>query len=57
LIDSLAGRRAAAIACIEIETIKLNDAAPQAWIADTLACVPDYRINRVEYLLPWRVAP
>jgi hypothetical protein len=26
---------------------------PQGWLADTLACIPDYKITRVEDLLPW----
>ncbi|MGC1494309.1 MAG: transposase domain-containing protein, partial [Sulfitobacter sp.] len=30
---------------------------PQAWLADTLARIPDYKINRVDDLLPWKTAP
>lgn len=44
---SEAGGKAAAIAYTLIETAKLNAAEPQAWLADTLARIPDYKINRV----------
>ena len=27
---------------------------PNAWLADTLACIPDYKITKVDDLLPWR---
>lgn len=37
-----------------IETAKLNDVNPQAWLADTPACIPDYKITRIDDLLPWR---
>ncbi|MCF6232934.1 MAG: transposase domain-containing protein, partial [Rhodobacteraceae bacterium] len=30
-----------------------NGIDPQAWLADTLARIPDYKINRVDDLLPW----
>lgn len=53
---SQTGGKAAAIACTLIETAKLNDIDPQAWLADTLACIPDYKINRVDDLLPWKTA-
>ncbi|MCA3540629.1 MAG: transposase domain-containing protein, partial [Rhodobacter sp.] len=26
---------------------------PQAWLADTLARIPDYKITKVDDLLPW----
>lgn len=42
-----------AIAYTLIETAKLNGIDPQAWLADTLARIPDYKINRVDDLLPW----
>jgi len=37
-----------------IGTAKLNGIDPQAWLADTLACIPDYKITRVDDLLPWK---
>jgi transposase len=52
-VGSLTGGRAAAIAYTLIETAKLNGVDPQAWLADTLACIPDYKITRVDDLLPW----
>jgi hypothetical protein len=47
------GGRAAAIAYTLIETAKLNGVDPQAWLADTLARVPDHKITHVDDLLPW----
>jgi len=52
-VGSQTGGRAAAIAYTLIETAKLNRVNPQAWLADTLACTPDYKITRVDDLLPW----
>ena len=26
---------------------------PPAWLADTLARIPDHKINRIDDLLPW----
>ena len=52
-VGSLTGGRAAAIAYTLIETAKLNGVDPQAWLADTLARIPDYKITRVDELLPW----
>ncbi len=40
-VGSLTGGGAAAIACTPTETAKLNGVDPQAWIADTLARIPD----------------
>jgi hypothetical protein len=52
-VGSLTGGRAAAIACTLIETAKLNGVDPQAWLADTLARIPDHKITRMDDLLPW----
>ncbi len=46
------GRRAAAIYTL-IETCKLNDVDPQAWLADILARLPDHPAKRIDELLPW----
>jgi transposase len=46
------GHRAAAIYTL-IETAKLNDVDPQAWLADVLARLPDHPAKRVHELLPW----
>ena len=52
-VGSEAGGRAAAIAYTLIETAKLNDVDPEAWLADTIARTPDYKITKVDELLPW----
>jgi transposase len=46
------GRRAAAIYTL-IETAKLNDVDPQAWLTDVLARLHDYPAKRIAELLPW----
>ena len=46
------GRRAAAIYTL-IETCKLNDVDPRAWLADILARLPDHPARRIAELLPW----
>ncbi len=50
---SAAGGKALAIAATLIETAKLNGVDPHAWLADTLARIPDCMITRVDELLPW----
>ncbi len=37
-----------------IETAKINAVDPHAWLADTLARIPGYKITKVDDLLPWR---
>jgi transposase len=46
------GHRAAAVYTL-IETCKMNDIDPQAWLADILARLPDHPANKVADLLPW----
>jgi len=46
------GRRAAAVYTL-IETAKLNDIDPHAWLADVLARLPDHPAKRIHELLPW----
>jgi transposase len=46
------GRRAAAIYTL-IETAKLCDVDPQAWLTDVLARLPDHPAKRIDELLPW----
>jgi len=36
-----------------IETCKLNNVDPQAWLADVLARLPDYPAHKIADLLPW----
>ena len=45
-----------AIACTLIETAKLNDVNPQAWLTRGLAQIADHKINRLDVLMPWRYA-
>jgi transposase len=46
------GVRAAAIYSL-IETAKLNDIDPRAWLADVLARIQDHPAKRIADLLPW----
>ena len=46
------GRRAAAIYTL-IQTARLNNVDPQAWLADVLARLPDHPASKVADLLPW----
>jgi transposase len=46
------GHRAAAVYTL-IETCKMNDVDPQAWLADVLARLPDHPASKVTELLPW----
>jgi transposase len=46
------GRRAAAMYTL-IETAKLNDIDPRAWLADVLERLPDYPVRAIDNLLPW----
>jgi transposase len=48
-----AGGHRAAAAYTLIETCKLNDVDPQAWLADVLARLPDHPASRITELLPW----
>jgi hypothetical protein len=46
------GERAAVMYSL-IQTAKLNDVDPQAWLADVLARIADHPINHLAGLLPW----
>jgi transposase len=48
--------RAAAMATL-IQTAKLNDIDPQAWLANVLARIADLPQNRLSELLPWNWRP
>ncbi len=56
-VGSASGGKATAIAYVLSETAKLNGVDPEAWLADTLACIPDYKINKIDELLPWHHRP
>jgi hypothetical protein len=47
------GGRRAAIMYTLIETARLNDLDPEAWLADVIERTADHPINRVDELLPW----
>ncbi len=46
------GQRAAVMFTL-IQTAKLNDVDPQAWLADALARIADHKITDLAALLPW----
>ena len=46
------GERAAIIYTL-IQTAKLNDVDPHAWLADVLSCIADHKISDLADLLPW----
>jgi transposase len=56
-VGSQTGGKAAAVAYTLIETAKLNAVDPQAWLADIIARIPDYKITRVDDLMPWQRRP
>ena len=47
------GGQRAAIAYSLIQTCRLNEVDPQAWLADVLARIADHPISRLDELLPW----
>lgn len=49
------GERAAAVYSL-IGTAKLNGLDPEAYLREVLARIADHPINRIEELLPWRLA-
>ncbi len=50
------GDRAAVLYTL-IQTARLNDVDPQAWLADILARIADHPASRLEALLPWHWQP
>jgi hypothetical protein len=52
-MGSIGGGKAAAIAYTLIETAKMNDVDPEAWLTWVLQRLPDHKINRIEELMPW----
>jgi transposase len=52
-VGSDRGGERAAVMLTLIQTAKLNDVDPQAWLADVLALLPDHPAKRIRELLPW----
>lgn len=52
-MGSIGGGKAAAIAYTLVETAKMNNADPEAWLTWVLQRLPDHKINRIEELMPW----
>lgn len=52
-MGSVGGGKAAAIAYTLIETAKMNDVDPEAWLTCVLSRLPDHKINRIDELMPW----
>ena len=48
-----AGGRRAAILYTLIETCRLNDVDPEAWLADVLRRIAEHPAARLDQLLPW----
>jgi IS66 C-terminal element len=54
--DRWRDHRSVGISCAgvrRIQTAKLNDVDPQAWLADVLARIADHKITDLAALLPW----
>ena len=51
------GGQRAAVAYSLIQTCRLNDVDPQAWLADVLARIADHPVSRLDELLPWNWRP
>lgn len=52
-MGSEAGGKSAAIAYTLIETAKMNNVNPEAWLAWVLERIQDQPVNRIHDLLPW----
>ena len=56
-MGSTGGGKAAAIAYTLIETAKMNNVDPEAWLTWILQRLPDHKINRIDDLMPWNWQP
>jgi hypothetical protein len=50
------GERAALMYTL-IQTARLNDVDPQAWLADVLARINEHKVRDLDQLLPWNWTP
>lgn len=56
-MGSIGGGKAAAIAYTLVETAKMNNVDPEAWLTWVLQRLPDHKINRIDELMPWHWQP
>ena len=54
-MGSKAGGKSVAIAYTLIETTKMNEVNPEAWLASVLERIQDHPVNRIAELLPWTI--
>ncbi|MFP7675825.1 transposase domain-containing protein [Marivita sp. S0852] len=52
-MGSVGGGKAAAIVYTLIETAKMNDVDPEAWLTWVLGRLPDHKINHICELMRW----
>ena len=52
-VGSDRGGERAAVMFTLIQTCKLNDVDPQAWLADVLARIAEHKVSDLAALLPW----
>ena len=50
------GHRAAGIYSL-VETARLNDVDPEAWLTDTISRIADHPARQINELLPWNYRP
>ena len=43
--------------CVRAASLTMNDADPQAWLADVLSRIATYPAHRLDDLLPWNWMP
>jgi transposase len=51
------GADRAAVMATLIQTAKMNDIDPQAWLADVLAGIAEHPVHKLDELLPWNWRP
>ena len=56
-MGSIGGGKAAAIAYTLMETAKMNNVDPEAWLKWVIKRLPDHKINRIDELMPWNWQP
>lgn len=56
-VGSERGGKSAAIIYTLMETAKLNNVDPQAWLTDVLSRIADHKITKLGELVPWNYSP